>query len=208
MQNINKDIASIILAYTDYFRYGKFFDALYPGARQQCYNINIVCTVDNNTVKYKLFNKYHREDGAAYMSTSSNNTKWYFGGYLHRLDGPANTYCCVGSKTIIKEWWAHGELHRKDGPAIEWSNGTQKWYYYGNLHRKGGPAVTLANGIKKWYYFGQLHRRDGPALEGHYGDEWYIRGKLHRKHLPAIIYYDIRCKMWYNYGKFIREAYY
>ena len=41
MDKINRDIASIILGFAGYFYYGRFMDALYPGTRQQCYNMNI-----------------------------------------------------------------------------------------------------------------------------------------------------------------------
>jgi hypothetical protein len=138
MDKINSDIASIILGFAGYFQWGKFFDVIYPGCRQQCYNMNISFKkisnkiVDNYKIEYRLFGKLHREN-----------------------DQPAIIYA-----SGTKFWYYHGKQHRSgDKPAIEHSNGYKEWYNHGQLHREDNkPAVIWADGSKSWYVNGRFIR--------------------------------------------------
>jgi hypothetical protein len=64
---------------------------------------------------------------------------WYYGGEIHREDGPAIER--VGSYS----WYINGKLHRLDGPAIE---------YRGIQFRQSNRSdIGLVNG-GEWYVYG------------------------------------------------------
>jgi len=43
-------------------------------------------------------------------------------------------------------WWFGGKLHREDGPAVEWANGTKEWCIDNDNHRIGGPSIEFGDG--------------------------------------------------------------
>lgn len=77
------------------------------------------------------------------------NRRWFVGGVLHRLDGPA-----VISTDGDKQWHLYDLLHRDDGPAMIRADGTKRWYQHNQLHRTGGPAVVYPDGSALWFYKG------------------------------------------------------
>lgn len=69
-----------------------------------------------------------------------NTTRWYVGGKLHRLDGPA-----VEPETGENQWYLDGELHRQDGPATTYFKNNKAnscWLVHGKKHRLDGPAIV------------------------------------------------------------------
>ena len=81
---------------------------------------------------------------------SEETTRWYLKNKLHREDGPAIEYA-----DGTKSWYLNGQLHREDGPAIEWADGDKYWYLNDKCHREDGPAIEYADGTKYWYLNGQ-----------------------------------------------------
>jgi hypothetical protein len=140
MDKINRDIASIILAYAGYFNHGRFFDAIYPGVMQQCYNMNIhiekvyVKWFDYYRLEYTLFGKLHRENDLPAVERDTGTLEWYYKGRLYRAD---------------------------DKPAIIYGSGTRHWYYNDKLHRSNDlPAIIYSNDQKEWYTYGRFIRRE------------------------------------------------
>jgi len=74
------------------------------------------------------------------------NRRWFLGGVLHRVDGPA-----IERANGDKCWFLGGKRHRVDGPAIERANGDREWYVNGKLHRVDGPAVERSDGYRAWF---------------------------------------------------------
>lgn len=85
---------------------------------------------------------------------------WYYGGQLHREDGPAI------ERAGGYSWYINGKLHRLDGPAIEYRGRTFRqsnrsdiqmvdageWYVYGlHVHpeevKKMYDILTIANAL-------------------------------------------------------------
>ena len=56
-----------------------------------------------------------------------------------------------------KRWFFGGKLHKIDGPAIEYANGTKFWYVDGKRHRLDGPAGERSDGTKFWFVDGKQH---------------------------------------------------
>jgi hypothetical protein len=163
MDKINSDIASIILSYAGYFQWGKFFDALYPGSRQQCYNMNIcsenvyIRLFKYYKLEYRLFGKLHRENDKPAVEIDNGNFLWYYRDKLHRdEDKPA-----IEWSNGDKYWYMHGKHHREnDKPAAEW-DGSKFWYYNDIRHRSNGqPAIIWSDGSKDWYIDGQFIRSE------------------------------------------------
>jgi hypothetical protein len=98
MIQLNANVASIILAYANYFEYADILDELFPSCRKQCYNRHIKKITDTYCNIYKLFGIIHRENDLPAIEKKSRNM-WYYCGLIHR-DG--------------------------DKPASEWANGTKK----------------------------------------------------------------------------------
>lgn len=60
-----------------------------------------------------------------------NSTRWLLNGKFHREGGPAIVYD-NGSKS----WWKNDKLHRVDGPAFEESNGNHLYFIEGTQYSK------------------------------------------------------------------------
>jgi hypothetical protein len=212
---IDKDSAANILAYLGYFKHAVLFDILFPGCRQQCYNIHLVRKVcKDKVIEHRLFDQFHRENNQPSLEYPDGQEYYHYGGKLHRTEGPA-----VLSYEGTRAWYRHGRLYSyNDHHTVEYPDGTKLWCYYfdyctnvkmtcyGDLHRVNGPAIETKN-FKAWYYYSKLHREDGPAIIYKNGAlEWYYRGKRHRKYKPAIVYPNGDCE-WYNYGHLIKKNY-
>jgi hypothetical protein len=52
--------------------------------------------------------------------------RWYLNDKLHREDGPA-----VEHADGTKFWYRYNKLYREDGPTEEWSSGTVDWRFNG-----------------------------------------------------------------------------
>jgi hypothetical protein len=163
MNKINSDIASIILAYAGYFQWGKFFEVIYPGSRQQCYNMNIcskkefIKLFNYDKLEYKLFGKLHRENDLPAVERGNGTKYWSYNGKLHREnDKPAMIYA-----SGAKYWYWHGKLHRTDDkPAMISASGAKYWYWHDKLHRVDGPAIIWEDGQKACYIDGKYIKED------------------------------------------------
>ncbi len=131
MQKLNKDLASYLLEFIDFTRYGKFIDILYPGSYSQFYNKNLKVLNLGDYTGYYIFENLHRENDQPAVEWSNGTKYWYKNGIKHRLNGP----------------------------AIEWSNGSKYWYKNGKLHRENDqPVIECSDGTKIWYQNGGLCR--------------------------------------------------
>ena len=74
-------------------------------------------------------------------------------GELHREDGPAVEYL-NGSR----EYCINGKLHREGGPAVEKADGYKAYYINDKRHRIDGPA-TIYSDSKKYYIEGKEYNR-------------------------------------------------
>ncbi len=93
----------------------------------------------------------HNDNGPAVLTEDEES--WVVDGFLHRVDGPAQTF--KRSKACV--WAIYGILHRDNGPAIE-NNGNNAWYIYGKqvteeihqLYRKNQRKLAFKY-FHKWY---------------------------------------------------------
>jgi hypothetical protein len=72
-------------------------------------------------------------------SVGNGDIHWYYGGQLHREDGPAIER--MGSYS----WYINGKLHRLDGPAIE---------YRGVIFRQSHRSDFGIDSAGDWYVYG------------------------------------------------------
>ncbi len=177
-------------------------------------DMNVVSRVDgpavihpNGDEEWRINGTLHRVGGPAIHSSGHGGAPaHYYGGELHRDDGPAVVYNTYG-KNYEELYYSHGKYHRVDGPAIiERKDGVvvrEEWRFHDMRHRVGGPAVceytcsltTDENVLtyEGYYCDGRYHRDDGPAfikydLEGNITyQSWYFYGHLHREDGPALI---------------------
>ena len=56
------------------------------------------------------------------------------------------------------KYYVGGKLHRLNGPAVEWKDGDLWWMQFGVLHRIDGPAIVYTGGRDSrkghWYLDG------------------------------------------------------
>jgi hypothetical protein len=176
MSKLNTDVAAIILAYADYFKYGKLFDIIYPGSKILCHNMNLRKTIYKDRIVYKLFKRKHNENGPTVIWLKDGEEQWYYNDKKHRdNDLPAIKQ---GDGTLV--WYQKGKKHRVNGPAATFPSGTEQWFKNDELHRDGDlPAVKKAEGVIKWFKNGKLHRENGPAIIWLDGTSfWYENGIL------------------------------
>ncbi len=131
MQKLNKDLASYLLEFIDFNRYGKFMDILYPGCFIQFYNKHVKITIERYCTEYRLFGKLHSCHNQPAIIWSNGSKEWYKNDKLHRdCDQPA-TISIFG----VKEWYWNGRFHRDNNQPARtcmsrgeyWKNGIQ--YY-------------------------------------------------------------------------------
>lgn len=101
---------------------------------------------------------YHRIGGPAIIYADGTK-RWYYHGYLHRTDGPAEIVRPSDISAGYRTWWVNGKLHRTDGPAILYNNGRIMWYESGQRHREDGPAIIDRN-HQKYYIRGVYYTKE------------------------------------------------
>lgn len=144
---------------------------------------------------------------------------WYFGGQLHREDGPAITKWFSNSKINTMAWYVNNKLHRIGGPAriiyFDTENDKiflEEWYIDGMRSRTDGPAFIeyYKNGqikVESWFLENVSHREGGPSRTVFYKngkvkeERWRINDELHRLDGPAETKYR-------NNGSIISKKYY
>ncbi len=79
----------------------------------------------------------------------------------------------------------YGNFHSiDDRPAIVYNDGEQTWYRHGKLHRDNDKPAVITTEVQKYYQHDELHRDNDK---------------------PAVIYAN-GTKLWYQHGKYIRNA--
>lgn len=155
----------------------------------------------------KYYNTY--DETAVYDKTNTENTAYYYGSKLHRINGPAliekrfnvkiNTSDISRlEKTFYQiEWRNRNILHRKDAPAsyniviengvisrmsLEWHQ-KPEYYFQGSLHRLNGPAIYRTSGRTLLQYFIRGKRYNEY-------DYWNYMLNNYPKRMPRIISAD------------------
>lgn len=121
-------------------------------------------TDKQDTIRYYLNDKLHREDGSVTIF-SDGTKKWYINGDLRKIEK-------INYRTRIILYYLNNKLHREDGAAVEIYN-FNKWdeilrsrefYFNDQRHRIDGPAYEFGH-VKLYFRNDKLHRIDGPAIE-------------------------------------------
>jgi hypothetical protein len=153
-------------------------------------------------------------------SPPTNNSEWWFLGYMDRTPTtPVEkdfwlSDCRIFNIPPTVEYangslrrWLNGQLHCTNGPAAEYINGRREWWVHGTIHRIDGPAVEYRSNYEcEWWVDGQRHRIDGPAVIASKTREWWVDGQRHRidgqRHRidgPAVI--ASKTREWWVYGQ-------
>lgn len=163
--------------------------------------------------QYFLHGVRHRVDGPAgddnWTDSFSHNVSqpWYYGGKLHRDDGPARVVRANagrGHYTVCEEYYQHGFRHRAGGPAVSVRDHhgrllREEWHYLGIQHCPTGPSERVWHASPDsppdrpliaervaYHVQGILHRTDGPAVATWWpcgtrrSELWYSMGRPHR----------------------------
>lgn len=102
------------------------------------------------------------------------------------IDLRRGKYCVVYERETKRYY--NGKLHCIDGPAVEYADGDKFWYQNGKLHRDDGPAL-ITDKCKQWIHNGELHRINGPAVEWNNGrKEWWVKGELKYNNYATVNY--------------------
>ncbi len=153
MQKLNKDLASYLLEFIDFYKYKDFFNQLYPGSYLQFYNKNLKFIQFRDRCEYRLSGMIHREDDQPAVTYLWGTKIWYQNNKIHRdNDQPAVIYL-----DGTKEWYKNNRLHREyDQPAIIRGTGTKEWWLNGKRHRDGyKPNIIMFDDNQYEYYNGQ-----------------------------------------------------